>query len=139
MAKRKRKKLIDKLDDVCREVIRLRDDYRCQWCNQSVKDKRHDVHHVIRRSNYILRFDLLNLVLLCYQCHNRFHEGLDGKEWFAKKYSARWCYLEAPIAGTDGRKKQRRYMTLKDLGITNADLQEGYEILKEKLKELQDG
>lgn len=34
-----------------------------------------EMHHIIRRSNPITRFELLNLLPVCASCHRKIHEG----------------------------------------------------------------
>ena len=50
-----------------------------------------EVHHYIRRANPITRFELLNLIPLCHECHEKIHAGKlhepiseEQKEWLNK-------------------------------------------------------
>lgn len=98
MAKKsKRKKLIEKLDDICREIIRERDDWTCQRCGKKVDIHNAQASHVVPKSTgYILRWDLLNLKLLCYSCHFYWwHKDItEAAKWFRKKWPYRWRYVE---------------------------------------------
>lgn len=51
--------------------------------------------HIISRSNYALRFDPINALPLCYQCHLHWaHKNpLEFAEWFQNKYPQRYNYL----------------------------------------------
>ena len=123
--KTERKKLTDKLDKVCREIVRLRDDNRCQHCNNSVVKSNAHCSHVIPKSRgNALRWDLINLKLLCFHCHiNWWHKDpMEAYEWFARTFPARYRYLEA-----------RRYTSVK---FTIQDLKDLHEKLKQKLEEI---
>lgn len=40
------------------------------------------MHHIIGRSNKLLRYDLTNLLPVCFDCHRMIHdEGLDAFEY----------------------------------------------------------
>jgi len=73
--------------DALREIVRKRDNYRCQHCGAMEKGRAHDVHHKIP----LRAFDSLeqanqleNLITLCHNCHNlaesalRIRSGLAG-------------------------------------------------------------
>jgi 5-methylcytosine-specific restriction endonuclease McrA len=98
MAKKKtwRQKLTKACDDLLRVVIRLRDEDTCQWCGKHVEGEDSHPHHIIRRAHSLyLRWDLLNLVLLCKKCHAKYHHReTDGLPWFQAKFPARWTYLD---------------------------------------------
>ena len=70
------------LDDLAREVIRLRDKV-CRKCGSTSYLQ---VAHVISRSNHAIRWDLDNLFLLCAGCHtmrrdSAHHDPLGFAEW----------------------------------------------------------
>lgn len=125
MAKSKRKKLTDKLDKICAEIVYLRDEGRCQRCGKAVSGQDKHTSHVIPKSrgNY-LRWNLLNLKLLCFFCHIMWwHKSpTESGEWFKQAFPARWEYLE-PL-----KNKTRKY--------TTADLEQLYATMKCKLEEL---
>jgi len=126
MAKSKRKKLTEKLDDICREVIRLRDDNQCQKCGKTIKGSNSHPCHVVAKGNgaSIRRFDLLNIFLGCMNCHRWWHDQpTESGLWFAKKFPARDAYLEI-------------YRYGKPAKISTAEMERLYGILKEKYKEL---
>lgn len=108
MAKRKKKterqKLIDKLDAVMREAIKVRDDYTCQKCGAKAtisyrkgKPGYYGCHwaHIYSRNSHKLRWDWLNSLVLCAGCHRFYHDNpLDGEWWFRVHFAARYDYLE---------------------------------------------
>lgn len=128
-----RQKLILKLDDVCRQIIRLRDGYICQWCNNDIRESAHHAHHIIKRQHKRTRWDLNNLILLCFTCHQKFHEGVWGKDWFTGKFSDRWAYLNGIVAAKGGA-MPRCHLIWKP---TVNDLEELLKTLKQKLREFQ--
>lgn len=86
--------MIRKLDDYYRELIRERDNYRCVWCGTD-KGKL-EVSHVIPKGRCLfLRWEPLNLKLLCYNCHqHNWHLRAGGRKWFDNKFPERAAYLE---------------------------------------------
>lgn len=128
MAKSKRKRLTDRLDEVCLKVIRLRDDNKCQKCGKSVEGSDSQQSHVVAKGNgaSLRRWDLLNIFLSCTKCHLYWwhKEVTEAGKWFAKKYPARESYLEI-------------YRYGKPAKISTPDMEILYEVLKQKLKDLQ--
>jgi len=126
--KSERKKPKDKLDKVCREIVRIRDNHCCQYCGCHVEKTNAHCSHVIPKSRGdTLRWDLLNLKLLCFHHHiNWWHKDpIEAGEWFKKAFPARYRYLE-----------ERRHTHVK---FTIQDLKDLYEERKQKLKELKGG
>ena len=129
--KRKRKKserklLIEKLDTLCREIVRLRDDNTCQRCSKKVYGSNSHPCHVVPKGNgaSLRRFDLLNIFLGCMKCHLWWHNNpLDASEWFKEKFPARYAYLEI-------------YRHYKYAGISTVKMREVVETYKQKLKEM---
>ena len=92
-----RKGLVKKLDDLVKEITRLRDNYTCQHCGKKVDKNNAHVSHIIPRSaGNKLRWDLNNLKVLCYHCHiNWWHKNpIEAAKWFKEKFMARAKYLE---------------------------------------------
>lgn len=91
-----RKGMIKKLDDLCRDIIRDRDEHTCQWCKRKVFGANSHVSHVIPKSKgYALRWDLQNLKVLCHYCHlHRWHKESEGRKWFDSEFPERAQYLE---------------------------------------------
>ena len=98
MAKKKtwRQRLDKTNNDLARLVVRARDEDTCQWCGAKCYGKDSHPHHIIRRAHSLyLKWDLLNLVVLCKKCHSKYHHTeTDGLPWFQAKFPARWAYLE---------------------------------------------
>ena len=110
MAKRNpRKTLSNKLDKLCREVIKIRDGGVCQKCGKHF-DKM-DCSHVIPRGHKRFRWDLKNLKLLCSRDHLYWwHQNpLEAEEWFSNKFPARYNYL------MDERQKGTKRWTLQEM------------------------
>lgn len=110
MARKKktwRQRLTKTNDDLLRLVVRARDENRCQWCNKYVEGSDSHPHHIIHKGGSLyLRWDLLNVVILCKKCHSKYHHReTDGLPWFQRTFPARWAYLE-PLKNklTDWRK-----------------------------------
>lgn len=93
----KRKVLTKKLDDVCRERVRIRDKDICQKCGMvALKQNSHPSHVYTKKSYPNMRHELLNIKLLCLNCHtNWWHkEVLEAYEWFKEKFPERYKYLQ---------------------------------------------
>lgn len=124
--KSKRKRLTDRLDEVCLKVIRLRDNNQCQKCDKTISGSNSHPCHVVAKGNGASwrRWDLLNIFLGGIYCHRWWHDNpTESGKWFAKKFPAREAYLE-------------RYRYGKPAKITTAEMETLYETLKQKLKDL---
>ena len=98
MAKRNpRKTLSNKLDKLCREVIKIRDSGVCQKCGKHFE--KIDCSHVIPRGNKRFRWDLKNLKGLCSGCHMWWwHQNpLEASQWFEKRFPDRHAYLQTEL------------------------------------------
>lgn len=91
-----RKTLRKKLWDLCKIIIRRRDEHICQKCGKYVEGTNCQTSHVIPIS-YSLRmaYDVVNLKILCYHCHFMWwHKNpLAAHEWFKNKFPFRYEYL----------------------------------------------
>lgn len=105
MAKKKteRQRLVKVLDELCKQIVRLRDEWTCQRCEiyllHDTGDQKKFAHtgHIVSRSRYVLRWDLLNLVLFCHNCHRWAHRHpLEVREWFKNKWVHRYDYCMSP-------------------------------------------
>ena len=138
MAKKSnRKKLIDKLDTVIREIVYIRDESRCQRCGKYVTGQNKHTSHVVPVSNgNYLRWDLLNVKLLCFHCHiSWWHKNpCRAKEWFAEKFPARYDYLFGYTADPNSGVVKARDAIVYQFKI--GDLEELLEERQEKLKQL---
>jgi hypothetical protein len=127
MAKKsERKRLTKRLDDLCREIVRIRDRNTCQRCGKHITG--HDSHpcHIIPKGKgaSLRRFDLLNIFLGCFHCHRWWHDNpIDATAWFTKFASHRLAYLSI-------------YRNGKPAKITTPEMRELAETLKAKLTEL---
>lgn len=122
----KRARLTDGLDDLCREVIRLRDGHRCQKCGKIVKGSNSIPCHVVAKGNgaSLRRFDLLNIFLGCLHCHNWWHDNpTESGVWFADRFPARDAYLVI-------------YRYGKPAKITTVEMEKLVDVLKVKIEEL---
>lgn len=87
-------KLEKKADDLTKEIIRLIYDWKCQKCGKTIVNKS-DAHrsHIVGCSHKTLRWDLLNLILLCMTCHRKLHDTELIKEFVKIKWPHRYDYL----------------------------------------------
>lgn len=67
------KKELDKL------VQELSHNQLCLICSKRKKHRKADcIHHIIRRKDYMARYDIVNLMPVCSDCHSEVHDkGLD--------------------------------------------------------------
>ena len=129
MKRSKRKRLTNRLDDLCRQIVRLRDDNRCQWCNKQVEGQDSHPSHVLPKGRGASwrRFDLLNIKLLCFNCHRqKWHASpVMASAWFIDKFPVRAKYLH------------ERYGGNKPAKISDSEMRELIEQYKQKVKELE--
>ncbi len=95
--KGERTKLNEKLDKLSKQVVRDRDGNICQRCGVWCEGSNRQVSHVIPVSGgNKLRWDPLNMKVLCYHCHlNFWHKNpMDASKWFAEAFPDRWEYLQ---------------------------------------------
>lgn len=78
-----------------------------------------EIHHIIPRAHKLLRWDLINLVPLCHECHQKVHANKKYLELFLPK--SRFEYL-------DGLKNQNFKQYLLEHNLTAEDFYK----LKEK-------
>ena len=98
--KASRKTLKRNLDNVTREIIRLRDEYTCQRCGKRYSPDNAkgslDWSHIYSRTRLSMRWLLLNGILMCCGCHKWWHDNpTDSGKWFAEKWPHRDEYLRA--------------------------------------------
>jgi len=112
MPKTKLRKLKEKADELVKQIVRLRDEWTCQKCDKYLvhdtpgqRKNIHTVHIMPRSSGNVLRWDLLNVCVGCFHCHQRSHIRAD-LQWFKNKFPARWEYLHQDVL-TDGVIKSR--------------------------------
>ena len=126
MVKRKKKterqKLTDKLDDIIREMVRLRDKGICQKCGGQGSH----VSHVVPRTNKGLRWDMDNVKLLCVRCH---------LYWWHKDVADAWTWFQAEFPYRADRIQSKRY---KATHLTVAEMEALYDRLKMDYNKMQD-
>lgn len=101
LKKRKVKTPLQKLHDRCwemaKKVVKLRDHGQCQRCFKPVKGTNAHTSHIFPKSTHsALKYDLMNLKLLCYHDHiNWFHKNpVAAAEWVKERFPDRLAYLE---------------------------------------------
>jgi len=88
MKKSMRRKLENELDDLWREIIYLKYNFRCEMCGEKLEPNSWNchAHHIIGRSNFNVRWDEENGSLLCNYNHNHapnapHHDNKKYLEW----------------------------------------------------------
>lgn len=82
----KRQKLVKELDKLVRHLARERDGV-CQKCATPHKL---ECSHVVGRGNMSLRWDLVNVKMLCCGCHKWWHSNpQESRAWFADTFPYR--------------------------------------------------
>ena len=123
-----RKPLTKKLDKLLLQILRLRENNTCVKCGKRIKGCDSQTSHIVPKGNGASqrRWDLLNVVLMCYRCHlGWWHKNpLDAAEWFANKYPARNNYL-------------RIYRGGKPMPIKTPQMESLVEIFRQKIKEFE--
>lgn len=92
-----RKKIEAKLDTITRDIIRLQFKNKCAMCGSYIEGVNSQKSHVKSKGAYPhLKFDLKNMILLCYRCHigTWHHEPTEAGAWFKKTFPERFKYLE---------------------------------------------
>ena len=75
-------------------AVFLRDSNQCQHCGGDIGL---EMSHVIRKGQCgRLKFDLVNVKLLCSGCHIWWHQNeVEASQWFVETWPMRWEYLQA--------------------------------------------
>ena len=125
----KRKSIIGRMDTIVRKIIRLRDVHcQCPECDHGLNLQ--VAHVAIIRRYYIARWDLINLLLMCEKCHQKFDTNTAwGMAWFSETFPARFKYLtKLKILKNSPEERTRTWR--------DCDLKEIEDGLKEKLEEI---
>lgn len=128
----KRKSIINRMDTLARKIVRLRD-VTCQ-CPECESDgfaglNLQCAHVAIIRRYYVARWDLINLLLLCERCHQKFDTNTAwGLAWFSETFPARFKYLSELKILKDS--PEERTKTWRDSDLKEIELE-----LKDKLAE----
>ena len=141
MAKKtKLRKLKEQADELVKQIVRLRDDWHCQKCGRYIihntpeqRKVAHTAHIIPKSQGNNLRWDLLNIVLLDFHCHQGGHIRADGLDWFKEKFGARWEYLNADVLINGVIKPRRNHIRKFNI----EDMKYLIFKLTEKLEELQ--
>ena len=96
MLKRKKisiKGAVNKLDKLCRQILRLRDSdgfaFTCVSCGRRKPVEESNVSHYVSRQNLGLRHDLHNIHLACTYCNNHLHGNLiEYRKELLRRYGA---------------------------------------------------
>lgn len=92
MKKVKKSTIKKKLEKLCNQIVKERDDYTCQWCGKKVEGSNCHASHIIPKSHCgRLRYNPLNLKVLCYNCHiHKWHKDpIRADEWIKEKFPER--------------------------------------------------
>ena len=99
--KRKVKTPLQKLHDKCwemaKKVVKLRDHGQCQRCFKPVKGTNAHTSHTFPKSTHAaIKYNLLNLTLLCYHDHiNWWHKNpVASGAWIRERYPERMAVIE---------------------------------------------
>ncbi len=99
--KRKVKTPLQKMHDKCwamaKKVIAIRDYYKCQHCFKRAVGTNGHTSHVLPKSTHgAIKYNLMNLKLLCYHCHiNWWHKNpIESGKWFRETYPDRVAVIE---------------------------------------------
>ena len=89
--------ITEKLDDICAKIVKIRDKHRCQHYGKYVTGSDAHCSHVLPKSlGYYVRWDLINLKLLCMHGHlHWWHKNpTEAGKWFREKFPHRMKYLD---------------------------------------------
>lgn len=114
------------MDTVARKIIRLRDGVcQCPECDHGLNLQ--VAHVAIIRRYYLARWDLINLLLMCETCHQKFDTNTAwGMKWFQELFPARFKYLSELIILKNSPEQRTR--TWRDCDLKEIEVE-----LKEKL------
>lgn len=75
-----------------RLVQALADTQYCHICAKRHKGlrKAEAIHHIIGRANKMLRYEIANLLPVCYDCHRAIHDGKIKQEDYINPVIWRW-------------------------------------------------
>jgi 5-methylcytosine-specific restriction endonuclease McrA len=89
-------KLAEGLDRALRNAALKRDGNKCCHCGKR-DGQLHTSHVIPKREGHGLRWNLKNVVILCYRCHLEWwHKNtLEAARWFRETYPERYRYVWA--------------------------------------------
>lgn len=97
MPKSKRGKLVKKLDETVKAIVKARDGDNCQKCGKYITGSNKHASHVIPVSaGNKLRWEPQNMKVLCFHCHiHWWHKNpMESAKWFEETFPERWEYLQ---------------------------------------------
>ncbi len=99
--KRKVKTPLQKMHDKCwamaRKVVYLRDHGQCQRCFKHIEGSNAHTSHVLPKSTHgAIKYNLMNLKLLCYHCHiNWYHKNpVEAGKYIRETFPDRLAVIE---------------------------------------------
>lgn len=122
--KRPAETLEQKIYDKCDKIYpQLRYGRCCMACLSAWRVKPADhIHHIIHRGNPMLRFEILNLIPLCAECHQKIHDGKltepiseQHREWLVRQSNKSFKGILIARGITKAEYYQEQYEKLKQL------------------------
>ena len=97
--KSKRERMTDRLDELCRDIVRLIHKNRCYKCGLYIQGMNSHPHHIVAKGKGASwrRFDLLNIILLDFKHHRLWHDNpTEAMPWWESThlYRVRNDYLD---------------------------------------------
>lgn len=123
---KKRKRLEERLDALCKNIVRLESGNICLKCGR--RDEYGDPHHIVPKNNGSSwrRFDLKNIAWVCRPCHTWWHDNWEeAQQWFKKKWSHIDEYLDKYRGGKPAKIKDEE---MEDLIVEYKQKRQGLEI-----------
>jgi len=76
-------------------IVRTCDNDTCQCCGRQglIGHNRHGSHVVPKSGDGRLAFDPINIKILCYRCHLKWHEDPLEHGWFKERFPDRYEYV----------------------------------------------
>jgi len=84
------RKEIKKADLLAAQKCKDRDNWQCVVCGRGKPEYQVHYHHVIGRNNYSVRWDLDNLITVCFVHHKEFETNPKRFEWWKETYPDRY-------------------------------------------------
>ena len=101
---------IRKVDKMFADYLKAKVGYRCERCKKQYQkgDRAIQLSHFHGRRKESTRFEENNCSILCFSCHNRFHEQpLEHTEWMKKRLGRKRFDLLTLQANTPKKKDDK--------------------------------
>ena len=88
---------IRELDNLVREIVFVRDEFKCVRCGRSREQGyKLDPSHILPKGTYPrMRFEVSNVLTMCSGvCHRDWHDNPLGQDWFDVAYPGRQLELQ---------------------------------------------